>query len=356
MQKFFSAYFFFVRPSTVPDFPIFLAIPAIKSKTSAVFSSINSWESASTFKRSLGSVLEPRKLNLQRFFFTLFPTIKKMICYSSSYLTVRPSSLEILIPGIFLYRFSTSAKTKAVGSSVPFSFSIFGCSKLSILGDIFRKLNLFENYINLSAYKIIFQKLLGDDFTQLLFRLRKIFEHHHERYHSIVAIVEIPEIIVRAHLASKDRVFFPHSFFDERMSGFVDQRHPVIFPDHILYRPYKPRIVNDLFPRQSLEEYLGQKRRHEISLNKFPFLSEKETSVSVRVPSNPEISADFFDKLHCLISAFRKKRIRFAFRKIPVRLVIQLYNLYPGICQEQVKNFPSEAEIRVRDNFELFEF
>src|SRR6266705_7074549 len=62
---------------------------------------------------------------------------------------------------------------------------------------------------------------------------------------SVVGIVVIPEVVVRAHLAGEDRVFLSHAILDERVSTLRNNRLCPVLRTDFDCRPNHARIEND---------------------------------------------------------------------------------------------------------------
>src|SRR5688500_20304088 len=85
-------------------------------------------------------------------------------------------------------------------------------------------------------------------------------QHEQPGNHAAVAIGEIPEVMMRAHLAAVSRIHLAHLLFDEGMAGFAQYRLPAVRTHDIDGVPGEPGIVHDARAGLALEKRSEERR------------------------------------------------------------------------------------------------
>src|SRR5437660_12084669 len=89
-------------------------------------------------------------------------------------------------------------------------------------------------------------------FGKCLAGARQLFEHEQKRNDAVVGIKVFAKIIMRAHLAGEDRIFFSHAILDESVATLCDDGLRTMLLADFHRRPDHAWIKNDLVPAAAL--------------------------------------------------------------------------------------------------------
>ena len=92
-----------------------------------------------------------------------------------------------------------------------------------------------------------------------------MFELQQKRNDAVIGIKVFAKVIMRAHLAGEDRIFFSHAVLDERMAALGDDSFRTVLPADFHGWPNHARIKNDLVPAAALGQQNVREHRGYIS-------------------------------------------------------------------------------------------
>lgn len=140
--------------------------------------------------------------------------------------------------------------------------------------------------------------------------------------HAAIAIGEVAEVVVRAHLAGIDGILGAHAFLDEGVAGLRLDGDAARLRDLVDGVPGEAGVVDDLGAGLTLEHHLGEQADEVIALDEASVGVEEETAVEVAVPGNGEVAAVFEQSLAGELAVFRQQRVGHAVGEVAVRLTV----------------------------------
>ena len=136
-----------------------------------------------------------------------------------------------------------------------------------------------------------------DQLVERLARLAHALEHQQPGNHAAVAIGEIAEVVMRAHLAAVGAIDLAHLLLDESVAGLAHDRHaaePLHGVDGV---PGEARVVDDARAGLFGEERLGQQPDDVVALDERTLRVVEEAAVVVAVPGDADVGAGLAQRL-----------------------------------------------------------
>ena len=199
-----------------------------------------------------------------------------------------------------------------------------------------------------------------DTFVHQLGQALVLLAHHlgHQQPgdHAAVAVAEVAEEMMRAHLAAIDGVGLAQGFLHEGVARFALDGLAAMLSRHVLGVPDQTRIVHHAFAGVLLEHLRGEQADDVVTLDETTVLVEQETAVEVAVPGDAEVGSVFADGFDGGAASLGQQRIGHAVGEATVRLVEQLDELEGQHLLEHVENRSGDAVTGIDHDLEGLEF
>ena len=146
--------------------------------------------------------------------------------------------------------------------------------------------------------------------------------------HAAVAVGEVAEVVMGAHLTAVDGVFLAHALLDEGMAGLALDRLAAVLLADVDGVPGQPRVVDDPGARVLLQEGFGEQTDDVVALDEFTVLVEQEAAVEVAVPGDAHVGVVRPDRIGGGRAIFRQDGVGDAVGEAAVRLMVDLDELH----------------------------
>ncbi len=165
---------------------------------------------------------------------------------------------------------------------------------------------------------------------------RQVLRHHDPGNHAAVAVGEVAEVVVAAHLAAVDRVRLAHALLHERVAGLA-LHGPAAGRAHDLLRvPDDARVVHDRRAAVLFEERRREQADDVVAVDEAPLLVEEEAAVEVAVEGDADVGAREAHVARRHLAVLLEHRVRHAVREVAVGLVVDLREAERQQLLEQV--------------------
>ena len=170
-----------------------------------------------------------------------------------------------------------------------------------------------------------------------------------------VAVGEIAEVVVGAHLAAIDGVFGAHALLDEGVAGLALDRNAARSFDLLNGVPSQAWVVDDLAAWVLFQEHFGQQADQVVTLDEATLVVEEEAAVEVAVPGDTHVGAVFQQGLAGQLAVFRQQRVGHAIGEVAVWLAVDDDQLQWQLGLEQFDGRADGAVAWVSQDLERLE-